>query len=372
MKLLILHDHKFRKINGDFFSPGCFSNEILSWYTSLFDSVTIVGRIIEEYQINPKYSKIENKKVKILDKSGLKSLVLNNDAIIARLPSINGYIGLHYARKFKKKYFVEVVGCTFDAYWNYSLFGKIVAIPAYFLMKYNVKKADYVSYVTSNFLQKRYPNSHLCLSASDVQLDVKNDINQFAKIKGLDKSKIIIGTAAPIDIKYKGHQFMIEAIKLLKKENINIEYHLAGSGNKDRILKLAKKNNVEDNIVFDGLINHDRMNDWYDSLDIYVHPSLLEGMSRAILEAMSRGLPCIANDCGGNFEIINKQLLINKKKNISKQIAKKILNLLSESFYIRMSFYSINLINKDFDYKLINSKRKSFYHDYIKDLEKNK
>ena len=104
MKLLLLHDHKFRKIGNDYYSTGCFSDDVLSWYQRLFENVEIVGRIIEEKIVSPRYSKIVNKNVKISDKRQLKQKIQEADFIIARLPSINGYRGLHFARKYKKKY----------------------------------------------------------------------------------------------------------------------------------------------------------------------------------------------------------------------------------------------------------------------------
>ena len=369
MKLLLLHDHKFRKIGNDYYSTGCFSDSVLSWYQNLFEDVEIVGRIIEEKVVSPRYSKIINDNVKVSNKKHLKQKVKEADCIIARLPSINGYRGLHFARKYKKQYFVEVVGCTLDAYWNYSLLGKLLAVPAYLVMRHYVKKADYVSYVTSSFLQKRYPNKNNHLSASDVQLAaLDKTILETRKIK--NNGRLILGTAAPVDVKYKGQKYVIDALALLKQKNVVVEYHMAGSGNKDYLQTLATKKGVADMVFFDGLINHQRMDEWYDSLDVYVHPSLLEGMSRAILEAMSRCLPCVANNCGGNFEVICNDLLVDKKKGISKQIAECIQRLDNKEYYNLMCDYSYGLIKQSFDANEIDKKRKAFYSQYKKAIYK--
>jgi glycosyltransferase involved in cell wall biosynthesis len=42
----------------------------------------------------------------------------------------------------------------------------------------------------------------------------------------------------------------------------------------------------------------------YQTADCFVNPSLIEGMSNAILEAMACGLPVLAGDCSGNRELI--------------------------------------------------------------------
>ena len=368
MKLLLLHDHKFRKIANNYYSTGCFSDSVLSWYQKLFDNVEIVGRIIEEETVSPRYSQIVNQNVKVSDKRHLKQKIKEADFIIARLPSINGYRGLHLARKYKKKYFVEVVGCTFDAYWNYSFLGKVLAFPAFLIMRHYVRKADFVSYVTSSFLQKRYPNHRKCLSASDAQLVTTSQsvLENRKNRKKLDK--LVLGTAAPVDIKYKGQRFVIEALALLKNYNIYAEYHLAGSGSTDYLYQLAVQKGVENMVFFDGLIKHEKIDEWYDSLDIYVHPSLLEGMSRAILEAMNRGLPCIANDCGGNFEVIHSDLLVDKKKDVARQIADLIQKLTNEEYYNSMCNYSYELIKQSFDADKINKNRETFYSQYINSI----
>ena len=46
------------------------------------------------------------------------------------------------------------------------------------------------------------------------------------------------------------------------------------------------------------------MDSFYRGLDLYVHPSRSEGLSNAILEAMSHGLPVVATSAGGNGELI--------------------------------------------------------------------
>ncbi len=44
---------------------------------------------------------------------------------------------------------------------------------------------------------------------------------------------------------------------------------------------------------------------WYEWADAYIQPSRQEGLSNALLEAMSHGLPCIANDIPANREVLN-------------------------------------------------------------------
>ncbi len=123
-------------------------------------------------------------------------------------------------------------------------------------------------------------------------------------------SKLIIGTAAHVNLKFKGHETVIRAIKELKDEGITgIEYQIIGGGDPGRIEDISRRLGVEDQVKLLGLLPHDRTFEWYDGIDVYVHPSLSEGLCRSIVEAMSRACPVAACDVGGNYELIEREFL---------------------------------------------------------------
>jgi glycosyltransferase involved in cell wall biosynthesis len=105
-------------------------------------------------------------------------------------------------------------------------------------------------------------------------------------------------------IERKGIRFLIEAIGMLK--NDRVELILVGEGNCEEELKeLAKDLEVSDRVVFKGYMGHDRISDIYKESDLFVLPSLNEGMSNALLEAMASGLPVIVTDTGGTSELLD-------------------------------------------------------------------
>lgn len=84
------------------------------------------------------------------------------------------------------------------------------------------------------------------------------------------------------------------------------EVWIVGEGNLEQQLKgLSRQLGVADVVSFRGYIEHSRLPDIYASSDIFVLPSLNEGMSNTILEAMACGLPIITTDTGGSKELIN-------------------------------------------------------------------
>ena len=308
---LFIHDHKFKKINNKIYSSGGLSNEILTRYVNYYGKIKVIARVEKCNTYENKFSEITNKNVeiinyKLLKKKDLINLINNSKIVILRIPSFIGSKMDKLIPK-NKKCIVEVVACAWDALWNHSLSGKVIAPLMYYREKQIIKKAKYVIYVSNKFLQKRYPTNGYNIGCSDVSLSTFDDkiLNKrLEKIKKMNDKKIVFGTLAAIDVKYKGQAYVIKAINKLKKEGIeNIEYQLVGGGSKNKLEKLAKKLNVEDKIVFVGTLPHDKVFDWLDMIDIYIQPSNQEGLPRALVEAMSRACPCIGSSTGGIPEV---------------------------------------------------------------------
>ena len=226
-----------------------------------------------------------------------------------------------------KPYMVEVVNCAWDSYWNHSLKGRIVAPFMYWIRRTTTKKAPYVLYVTSEFLQRRYPTKGKTIGVSDVQL--QNATNEYVLEQRLEKitnkdnaEKIVIGTAGAVDVSFKGQRYVIEALAKLKARGLcNYEYQIAGGGSNKKLKKLAEKLGVSDQVVFMGSIVHSEMFSWFDGLDVYIKPSLQEGLPRALVEAMSRGLPCYGTRTGGIPELLDPECVCDRNTAIAKKLA---------------------------------------------------
>ena len=105
-------------------------------------------------------------------------------------------------------------------------------------------------------------------------------------------------------IERKGLKYLIEAVGELKDNNIKLI--IVGEGNQEEELKnFAVELKMSDRVDFKGYVNHNQIADIYKNSDIFVLPSLNEGMSNALLEAMGTGLPVIVTDTGGTTELID-------------------------------------------------------------------
>ena len=100
-------------------------------------------------------------------------------------------------------------------------------------------------------------------------------------------------------IERKGYKYLIEALK----NNNQVKLILIGDGNiKNKLEYLANQYKVDINFV--GSVKHDKIKNYLNQADIFVLPSLNEGMSNSILEAMACGLPIITTNVGGSDELI--------------------------------------------------------------------
>lgn len=105
----------------------------------------------------------------------------------------------------------------------------------------------------------------------------------------------------------KGLQFVIPYLKRIEDETgKKIHFTIVGDGPyRPTLEQLANENGVESMVSFEGKKNKDELLPYYQAADIFVFPSLHEGMPNAVLEAMACGLPVVMSPCQGSGELIN-------------------------------------------------------------------
>lgn len=334
MKVLFVHDSYFLNGGNNQYYSEHIDNSLLERYLHLGNHVTFLVRCNEIANFNElakKFSLIDNTKSSVICVPNFKTVsgyfkhisfvkkqvekaVLEHDIIIPRVPSALGTLAVNYAKKYKKPFLGEVVGCTWDGYWNYSLKGKIVA-PYFFIKQKNtVKKLPYVIYVTGKFLQNRYPTNGKSTNCSNVEiLNIDNTIlkKRLEKISNRrEGDNLIIGTVAAIDVAYKGQKYVLQSMS--KSSNKNSIYKVVGTGSPDSLKSIASKLNLLDRFKVIGPVRHDEINAFLDTIDLYIQPSKQEGLPRALIEAMSRGLPSVGSRTGGIPELLKEEFIFDK------------------------------------------------------------
>lgn len=107
----------------------------------------------------------------------------------------------------------------------------------------------------------------------------------------------------------KNIQCVIEAVSILSRKKIQIEYNIIGEGFFEQSLKdLTNSLKLSNVIRFRGRQVNVEM--WYCNSDVFVLPSLYEGFGSVYIEAMSSGLPCIAlSNKSGNFNVASDEII---------------------------------------------------------------
>ena len=124
----------------------------------------------------------------------------------------------------------------------------------------------------------------------------------FKKKLGLPEDFLIAGTVGRL-VPVKGQQFLIEAVKNIIHKYPSTLFIFAGDGHlRQNLNRKAIEMGIKDNVIFLGWRDDvDRIISIYD---IFVLPSLNEGMGRVLVEAMAMGKPIVASRVGGIPDLI--------------------------------------------------------------------
>lgn len=195
-------------------------------------------------------------------------------------------------RKFKIPYLVTIHG-YFKAKWNRKLFpcwgSKIIAIS---------------NFVKKSLIQEFSLNEkeiELIYNGIDKDFPLNDNISLRAKYN-ISSQTVVIASIARFS-QIKGYQYLIPAFSILIKEGKDLILILAGSGREEKAIKnmIAKYEVREKTIILTDLVNAKQI---LSLVDIFVLPSLQEGLGISILEAMAAGKAIVATSVGGIPELI--------------------------------------------------------------------
>jgi glycosyltransferase involved in cell wall biosynthesis len=161
---------------------------------------------------------------------------------------------------------------------------------------------------------------------------------------GIKPEQRVIGTVARLD-PIKNQAMILEAFALLAPKFPDLVLLLVGDGpERQNLEQLASKLKIDSRVIFAGFKSP--ATDYMALMELFLLPSLSEGTSMTLLEAMSLGIPCVVSDVGGNPEVINRtELGIVLKNNNAHVLQCSIVNMLKE----RVNFEVFKKIALHFD-----------------------
>ncbi|MGD9948946.1 MAG: glycosyltransferase [Desulfobulbus sp.] len=170
------------------------------------------------------------------------------------------------------------------------------------LDRFTFRFMDYVCPLSEDLLKsvRKYISSEkLKLILNGVDID---EVATQPRMKNSSEGLFHIGYIGQL-IQRKNIPILIQAVKILTEKNVNVQLVIVGDGpEKNKLAALAQDLNVKNRVDFLGYRN-DAIS-ILKSMDVFVLPSLLEGIPRCIMEAMAAEVPVVASDIPGTRELV--------------------------------------------------------------------
>jgi glycosyltransferase involved in cell wall biosynthesis len=342
MKTLIVADgHYYKDENGLIFVESVFNYAFYQRYLHVFKEITVLARIkniknldtsqmqkvsgpginfiaLPNYTGPYEYLANRNKVKKII-----KKVIEAHDCAIFRVPGTTAMLASKFFMSTGKPFAIEVVGDPEAIYTKENLgnlFSPLFSKMWTYEMKRICKSANGVSYVTKEFLQKKYPskysenvNNDLYFESQYSTLSVPSENFGIPKVyNNMDEIKLV-HIANSFNMYGKGHLPLINTLANLRDKGYDVSLTFIGDGPlKEEFKKYCSDKGVEKNVDFTGrLSSFKEISEILRESDIFILPSLAEGLPRSVIEAMSQGLPCLSTDVGGTSEVLDREFLFD-------------------------------------------------------------
>ncbi|MEK7449880.1 MAG: glycosyltransferase family 4 protein [Planctomycetota bacterium] len=123
---------------------------------------------------------------------------------------------------------------------------------------------------------------------------------------GIRENQKVIGTIARL-FPLKGYDYLLKIAPAVIKLIPEVRFLFVGDGIlKDKIISESRKSGIAEHIILAGLVNPERIPEMINIMDVLVHPSLREGLPRAVPQALALGKPVVAFDLDGTREVLRR------------------------------------------------------------------
>ncbi len=133
---------------------------------------------------------------------------------------------------------------------------------------------------------------------------------EFCRKYQIPKEAFVLLSVGELSIR-KNHLFVLDALAALRRKDVY--YMICGQGPmKEKLRHRAKRLGIWEQVRMTGFQKN--VIEMYRNADIFVFPSMQEGMPVALIEAMAAGMPCAASNIRGNKELLADQQLFSLKQ----------------------------------------------------------
>ena len=334
MKALIVADaHLYKTPDGKVWTKTIYGSDFWQRYLDVFDSIDIVARMRKcTYEEVKGFLRVDGNNISFRPmpmarggKEYLKYLpqilrrahnvTREESCAIIRLPSIIATFIYPYIVKERIPYGIEVVADPSEAFTN-----PIIRLILTNQLKKAVQTANGVAYVTQTALQQKYPSYVQTHGVDDKHFEeCYSSINLLPEQVCTPKSYegkerfSLVHTSNCINHDEKGHSTVIKVIKILRDKGYDVKVNFIGDGSMRLAFeKMANDIGIGQYVHFTGVLSSsDEVLRILRENDIFIFPSISEGLPRSVIEAMAVGLPCVASNVGGIPELVSEEYLFD-------------------------------------------------------------
>ena len=171
--------------------------------------------------------------------------------------------------------------------------------------------------------------------------------------------------------KTKNVEILVQAFSKINDKNVKLVLAGPDFGMKKDLEKIIRKQGIGNRVIFTGEISEEQKNEYFSKYTVFVHPSLEDIFSLALIEAAAAGIPTIAFDVEGNSEILEDGITGKLVKNPTQESLKESIELLlnNKELRVKISQNASTVIPEKFNWK---NTAKSFEKIYIDCINEDK
>jgi glycosyltransferase involved in cell wall biosynthesis len=239
-----------------------------------------------------------------------------HDAAILRVGSnVGNWVAAHLHRK-GRPYGVEVVQDPFDAYAPGACRHALRPFFRWWLtrqLRQQCQRACAAAYVTQTALQQRYPPAPNVFNTHYSSVDLPPQaFAEAPRVPQPGQRTFTLAMVGMLKQLYKAPDVLIDAIAQCISGGLDVRLEIVGDGqHRAELEKRAARHGLGARVRFHGQLPAGQaVWEVLDRADLFVLPSRQEGLPRALIEAMARGLPCIGSTVGGFPELLPPEAMV--------------------------------------------------------------
>jgi glycosyltransferase involved in cell wall biosynthesis len=382
MRLCVnVEDRLLRTPDGQIWARGTFAYRFWKRYLDVFDQLRVIARVADVstlpegtwkrsdgdaviFHALPSYmGPLQYARSIFSVAARVRSAIGNADAVIMRVPSpIASHIMRQLART--RPFGLEVLGDPHQVFAPGSIVHPLRPFLRWYStrqLKHECRKACAVAYVAA-FLRCSYPAPRQAFSTTFSSIELEEDaFSPNCRRFGPHSDTVRVISVGTLEVLYKGFDVLIDAVSACIQAGLKLELVIVGSGRlRPQLERYAQVRGLGDRVKFTGrLPAGEPVRKELDGADLFVLASKTEGLPRAMIEAMARGLPCIGTAVGGIPELLDPEDLVPRGN--ASALAEKITEVIhNPARMTRMS--AANLMRaRDYHTSVLSPRRRQFY-----------